>query len=256
MIVLGIDTATPGLSVALTGPAGVLASFEADEGRRHTELLAPAIEQVCRAAGLVLADVDAIAVDVGPGLFTGLRVGLATAGALGSALGRPALGVSSTDVLAEPHHRPGRQVVAVVDVRRSEVAWARYAPSGGPALSGPALARPDELHDVLAGLAADVGDLLVVGDGALRYCSDLAVPAPGEPPTAGAGRVSFDVSAPFPSASVLATMARRRLLGGASVAAGIAPVYLRPADVRIGWASHDLPAGVTSHTVPVGGAPR
>jgi tRNA threonylcarbamoyladenosine biosynthesis protein TsaB len=251
MIVLGIDTATPGLSVALAGPDGVLASFEAEEGRRHTELLAPAIAEICGSAGLGLADVEAIAVDVGPGLFTGLRVGLATAGALASALERPALGVISTDVLAEAYRSTGRHVVAVVDVRRSEVAWATYGPNGTACPAGPALARPDELRQVLVKLAAEVGEVLVVGDGALRY-RDILAPPSSDADGGGVGRVELELTAPFPSARVLAQLARRRLLDGASTAGGIAPQYLRQADVRIGWASHDLPAGVTSHAA-VGG---
>jgi tRNA threonylcarbamoyladenosine biosynthesis protein TsaB len=254
MIVLGIDTATPGLSVALAGPDGVLASFEAGEGRRHTELLAPAIAEICRSAGLALADVEAIAVDVGPGLFTGLRVGLATAGALASALERPALGVISTDVLAEAYRSAGRHVVAVVDVRRSEVAWAAYGPLGAACPTGPALARPDELRQVLVGLAAEVGEVLVVGDGALRYRDILVPPSSSDAAAGEVGRVELEVAAPFPSARVLAQLARRRLLDGASTAGGIAPRYLRQADVRIGWASHDLPAGVTSHAATAGGA--
>ena len=79
-------------------------------GRAHAELLAPAIEEVCALSGCALGDLDALAVDVGPGLFTGLRVGVATAKALGQALGLGVLGVSSLDVLAAGAVRggPGR----------------------------------------------------------------------------------------------------------------------------------------------------
>jgi tRNA threonylcarbamoyladenosine biosynthesis protein TsaB len=248
VIVLGVDTATPRLSVALVGPDGVLASFEAPEGRRHTELLVPAIAEICAAAGLSLGRVDAIGVDVGPGLFTGLRVGLATAAALSSALVCPAVGVTSTDALAEPHHQPGRQVVAVVDARRSEVAWARYAAGGGEPVEGPALASPDDLAPVLAAMAAEIDNVLVVGDGALRYRDQLVLTEPVGGAAGPSARLELDVASPFPSASVVATMVRRRLLAGGSSAAGIAPLYLRAADVNIGWASHDLPAGVTSHS--------
>lgn len=252
MIVLGIDTATPGLSVALVGDGGVVGSRACDAGRRHTETLAPAIEELCRETGIALAQVDALAVDVGPGLFTGLRVGLATAAALAHALARPVLGVTSTEILAEPCRAAGREVVAVVDVRRGEVAWAHRPVDSGPADGGPAggerdgsphLATPEGLRDRLVEIcAAAPGPVTVVGDGALRYQGGIG----------DLDGVALDIGSPYPSASVLATLARRRLLDGAPVAP-LAPVYLRPADVRIGWASHDLPAGVTTHEWSGGG---
>lgn len=257
MIVLGIDTATPGLSVALVGDGGVVGSRSCDAGRRHTETLAPAIEELCRDTGIALAQVDALAVDVGPGLFTGLRVGLATAAALAHALARPVLGVTSTEILAEPSRAAGREVVAVVDVRRGEVAWAHWSADGVPADAGPAdagpadrerdgspqLATPEGLWDRLVEICAVApGPVTVVGDGALRYQGEIG----------NLDGVALDIGSPYPSASVLATLARRRLLDGAPVAP-LAPVYLRPADVRIGWASHDLPAGVTTHEWSGGG---
>ncbi|MGH9094232.1 MAG: tRNA (adenosine(37)-N6)-threonylcarbamoyltransferase complex dimerization subunit type 1 TsaB [Acidimicrobiales bacterium] len=127
MIVLAIDTATPQVGVALRGDDGPIGSFHASQGRRHGEVLAPAIQELCCHTGVALADVGLVAVDVGPGLFTGLRVGLATAKALAAALSLPALGITSPEVLARPHRRAGAAVAAVVDVRRGEVAWALYA---------------------------------------------------------------------------------------------------------------------------------
>jgi tRNA threonylcarbamoyladenosine biosynthesis protein TsaB len=229
VIVLGIDTATPALSCALVGPEGTMARFVAEEGRRHTELLAPAIERICAEAGITLAAVDLVAADVGPGLFTGLRVGLATAAALASALGRPATGLASTEILAAPHLGDGRTVVAVVDIRRGEVAWGRYGAEGA---AGPALAAPEALAGELDALTREAGDLLVVGDGALRY-RDVLVPA--------GSRLALDVSAPYPSAEVLAGLAWRRCFGGAS-GPDLTPLYLRQADVRIGWATREQPA--------------
>jgi tRNA threonylcarbamoyladenosine biosynthesis protein TsaB len=274
VIVLGIDTATPALSTALVGPGGTLADFEAEEGRRHTELLAPAIERICRAAGLSLADVDAIAVDVGPGLFTGLRVGLATAAALASALDRPAIGLTSTDILAEacrparaprggpgqpgqdsldPAHRAGppSPLVTVVDVRRSEVAWAAYDERGQPS-SPPALASPEALRQVLGGLAAKAGEVLVVGDGARRYRGVLEGGA-GE---AGGGRIVVDTSVAHPAAADAGALAAHRLLARETVPGRLSPLYLRQADVRIGWERHDLPEGATTHSAGPAGDGR
>lgn len=86
MLILAIETATESVGVALGGRDGVLASVTIARGRRHGETLAPAIQFACRHAGVELPDLDAVAVDIGPGLFTGMRVGIATAKALAMAL--------------------------------------------------------------------------------------------------------------------------------------------------------------------------
>ena len=241
MIVLGIDTATPGLSAALVGPEGTIASFASEAGRRHTELLAPAIDDLCRTARIGLGELDAFAVDVGPGLFTGLRVGLATASALSFALGRPAVGLTSTEILAWPHCEAGHDALAVVDVRRSEVAWAYYPGVTGAAATAtsPALATPGALPEILDGFRRPDRRLVVVGDGARRYRTVLE--------EAGFADAVIDES-PYPSAAVAAAIARRRLLDGSLARASIGPLYLRQADVRIGWESHDLPPGTTTHS--------
>jgi tRNA threonylcarbamoyladenosine biosynthesis protein TsaB len=200
-LVLAVDTATPQVSVAVAGPDGPLASVAMIEGRRHGEVLAPAIETVCRLAGVSLSEIDLFAVDVGPGLFTGLRVGLATAGALAHGLGRPALGVTSTEVLAAAHRHAARPVAAV--------------------------ATPAELAAALAEAGSRVlsGAILAVGDGARRYAPELAGLTGVE--VAGSGDA-------HPSAAVLAVVALGRA-GDAGPAAALAPRYLREADVRIGW---------------------
>ena len=82
MIILGVETATGQVGCALGGYEGVLASFHAARGRRHAEVLTPAIEFVCRQARIEMKEISAVAVDVGPGLFTGLRVGVATGKAI------------------------------------------------------------------------------------------------------------------------------------------------------------------------------
>ena len=140
---------------------------------------------MCALSGCTLADVDALAVDVGPGLFTGLRVGVATAKALGQALGLDVLGVTSLDILAAgARDRAGRTgppaVVAVVDARRREVFAAAYTfadrPAGAAGDVDPADGRDDRAEALsprrAGGLARDLaadGPVLVVGDGAVRY---------------------------------------------------------------------------------------
>lgn len=163
MLVLGIETATAQASVALGGPDGVISSFHLINKGRHAESLTPAIEFVCRQAGKAIADITAIAVDNGPGLFTGLRVGLATAKSIAYARGIPALPVSSLEILAHGARLTERKIVAVIDALSDEVYYATYF--RGKELIAPALGRPE---DVVAQLQDDV---LLVGDGATRYAA-------------------------------------------------------------------------------------
>jgi tRNA threonylcarbamoyladenosine biosynthesis protein TsaB len=241
VILLAIETATDLVGAALLRTDGGVAERSHLGGRAHAELLAPAIEEVCALSGCTLADVDALAVDVGPGLFTGLRVGVATAKALGQALGLGIVGVSSLDVLAaggRAEAGPDRaaRVLAVVDARRGEVFAAAYAFGAGAPEGDPAEVRddrgealsPDDLAAWLGTLAAD-GPVLVVGDGAVRYRDVLA-------PLAGVDAgLAATVSSPSPA--VLARLAARRLAAGSDpVAAGdLAPDYRRHADARINW---------------------
>ncbi|MEY3617358.1 MAG: hypothetical protein RL726_56, partial [Actinomycetota bacterium] len=85
MLILGIETATERVSVAIGGHEGVLGMFEVTRGRRHAETLTPAIDFVCRQADVALDEISVVAVDMGPGLFTGMRVGLASAKAIAQA---------------------------------------------------------------------------------------------------------------------------------------------------------------------------
>ena len=100
MLILGLETATAQVGCAIGGHEGVLASSHSARGRRHAENLTPAIEFVCRQARVELPEISCVAVDNGPGLFTGLRVGVASGKAIATALRVPMIGVSSLDLLA------------------------------------------------------------------------------------------------------------------------------------------------------------
>jgi tRNA threonylcarbamoyl adenosine modification protein YeaZ len=142
VLVLALDTATPTLvaGVARWSPDGaeVLAERAVPSGTKHAELLTPAIRGALDDAGLALADVEAVVTGLGPGPFTGLRVGIVTAAALADARGLPVVGVCSLDAVGS-----GARTV-VTDARRKEVYWAAYD-AAGARVEGPAVVRPEEL---------------------------------------------------------------------------------------------------------------
>jgi tRNA threonylcarbamoyl adenosine modification protein YeaZ len=159
-VLLAFDTATPHVTAALHDGEDVVVELRAERAMKHAEQLAPLIEQALTAAGIVRQDLTAIAVGVGPGPFTGLRVGLVTARTLGFVLEIPVYGVCSLDVLAvevADAGMPGEFVVAT-DARRKEVYLASYDAQGAR-LDGPVVGRPADLAT----------DLPVVGPGGDLY---------------------------------------------------------------------------------------
>ncbi|MDE9367187.1 tRNA (adenosine(37)-N6)-threonylcarbamoyltransferase complex dimerization subunit type 1 TsaB [Luteipulveratus sp. YIM 133132] len=155
-MLLAIDTATQAVTVAVHDGATVVAEQAHTDTRRHTELLAPTIRDVLREAGLRPRDLSAVAVGVGPGPFTGLRVGIVTARTMGLALGVPVHGVCSLDALAHATFAAGhtRRFLVATDARRKEVYWAAYdvTDEGVRRTDGPDVARPAELPGHLRGL--------------------------------------------------------------------------------------------------------
>jgi len=146
-LVLGIDTSTE-VSVGVARDGQVLARLLAGDTRSHVELLADTIAGVVAEAGVKLSDVSRIGVGIGPGPFTGLRVGIVTAATLGQALDIPVVGVCGLDVVASYAPRPGGQPFMVVaDARRHEVYWARYDASG-LRVEGPCVGAPSTLPDL------------------------------------------------------------------------------------------------------------
>ena len=157
-MLLAFDTATPQVTVALHDGGRVVAEYSASESMRHGEMLAPGIAEVLDRAGAISQDVTAVAVGVGPGPFTGLRVGLVTARTLGLALEIPVYGVCTLDVLAAEAVDAGLEdFVVATDARRKEVYLAAYV--DGRRVSGPDVVKP----------ADAATDALVVGRGAVLY---------------------------------------------------------------------------------------
>jgi tRNA threonylcarbamoyladenosine biosynthesis protein TsaB len=233
---VAIETATETVGVAVRTDTGVEAAFVLTGRRRHVESLTPALEHVLGQVGLRPADLGAIAVDIGPGLFTGLRVGVAAAKGLSQALGIGLVAASSLDILlaaaAEVGHH-GR-VCAAVDARRGEVFAAVRAvgPDGaGRAedLVTPALFRPDALAATLRDLPPAERGVRAVGDGAQRYAAVL-----GEVP----GVEVLGPALSYPPPSTLLRLAAARLAEGEAPvpAAGVVPLYMREADATSNFA--------------------
>jgi tRNA threonylcarbamoyladenosine biosynthesis protein TsaB len=189
-VLLAFDTATPAVTVALYDGERVVASLTRVDAMRHGELLAPGITSVLDEAWVPRQDVTAIAVGVGPGPFTGLRVGLVTARTLGLVLDIPVYGVCTLDVLAaqavdelDPLDGPAvaEPFLVATDARRKEVYWAAYD-AHGVRLDGPHVSRPADV--------ASSGP--VVGSGGLLYPE--AFPCPVGPALPDAGVLAQVVS--------------------------------------------------------------
>ncbi|MFI6107193.1 tRNA (adenosine(37)-N6)-threonylcarbamoyltransferase complex dimerization subunit type 1 TsaB [Streptomyces sp. NPDC051310] len=208
MLLLAMDTATPAVTVALHDGDSVLAASGQVDARRHGELLLPAVHRVLREAGRPLDAVTGIVVGVGPGPYTGLRVGLVTAATFASALGGvPVHGLCTLDGLAYASGIEEPFVVAT-DARRKEVYWARYDDCRTRA-TGPAVDRPADIAEQVAGLPA-------VGAGARLYAE--VFPDARDPE--------------HQSAAALAALAAERLRDGGAFEEP-RPMYLRRPDAQV-----------------------
>ncbi|MBO8195462.1 tRNA (adenosine(37)-N6)-threonylcarbamoyltransferase complex dimerization subunit type 1 TsaB [Streptomyces oryzae] len=214
MLMLALDTATPAVTVALHDAEGdrTLATAHKVDARRHGELLLPCVDAVLGEAGRKLAEVTDVVVGVGPGPYTGLRVGLATAEAFAAALGQRVHGVCTLDGIAYASGLTEPFVVAT-DARRKEVYWARYA-DARTRVTDPAVDPPAEIEAA----EPQIGRLPAVGAGAVLYES-----------------VFRGVRRELPadqSAAALARLAAERLARGEELLPP-RPLYLRRPDARV-----------------------
>ncbi|HLW47542.1 MAG TPA: tRNA (adenosine(37)-N6)-threonylcarbamoyltransferase complex dimerization subunit type 1 TsaB [bacterium] len=251
MRVLAIETASPIASVALLDAGGVLASRAVRAPMRHLEWVAGAIEGLLRDVAAGADSVEAVAVGRGPGGFTGLRIGIATAAAWGRARGVPVLGVGTLETLACAAGSAGL-VLPLLDAHRGEVAAALYRLGpraadldGGarpPAsnasvpeprcLVPPVVAAPEvvvaEMRTALDAERAPQRPLVVAGDGLARHGGALmaALAAAGIP-------VVIERPDAYPRAETAGLLARPRLLRGLrDDASGLLPIYGRRLAVR------------------------
>jgi tRNA threonylcarbamoyladenosine biosynthesis protein TsaB len=163
MKLLAIDTSGRALSAAIAEPGRIIGSLGHDTGRNHSLELLPSLAALLAEKGLSLAYMDAFAVTIGPGSFTGLRIGIATVKAWAQALQKPLIGISSLDAMA---HSAGKEgyVAPVFDARRDEVYTALYL--DGRRISADRAMAPELLAEQLAALQAPV---MMTGDGLRSY---------------------------------------------------------------------------------------
>jgi tRNA threonylcarbamoyladenosine biosynthesis protein TsaB len=232
---VAIETATETVGVAVRTTAGVQAELTLTGRRRHVETLTPALQHLLDQLDLVPRDIGVVAVDLGPGLFTGLRVGVASAKALAESLGIGIIGATSLDILSAAAAAAGCRglVLACVDARRGEVFAAVHEVNGPEAAppTGPTvrletgLFTPEGLVAALRVLDGDGAPIHAVGDGALRYADVLrVVPA-------------LAADAPglaFPPPAALLGLARVRMQAGEPPVgpAAVVPLYMREADAK------------------------
>ncbi|WP_372408306.1 tRNA (adenosine(37)-N6)-threonylcarbamoyltransferase complex dimerization subunit type 1 TsaB [Streptomyces luteireticuli] len=212
MLLLALDTATPAVTVALHDGDSVVAESNQVDARRHGELLLPAVDRVLGEAGRTLDELTGVVVGVGPGPYTGLRVGIVTAATFAATLDVPVHGLCTLDGLAYAAGQAGLtgEFVVATDARRKEVYWARYA-DARTRVTEPSVDRPGDLTEPLAGLTA-------VGAGAVLYADAFS-----------------DVRADLPrhqSAAALACLAAERLRTGGEFLPP-QPLYLRRPDAQV-----------------------
>ena len=235
MIILGIDTATDAVSVAIGEGFRILAHSEVVSDRQHCEALAPMIDFVCKQADVSFREIGAIAVDVGPGLFTGMRVGVATAKAIAFSLDLPIIGICSLDVLASAAPRTDSVTISVIDARRHEIYWSMYHTIENE-LTQVFAPRVGSVTELVASVLERFQSAQFVGNGALQYRSEI-VDALG---SSFPGCEFADARFSRPTASAVVAMAHRLAVEERWQSADqLSPVYLRQPDAEINWATRD-----------------
>ncbi len=234
MKVLAVDTATPTCSVAILEGAGLVCELTLGQGRTHSTHLLGLIQGALSAARMAAAEIDGFGVTIGPGSFTGLRIGLGVIKGLAFAHGRPAVGISSLEALAHPYSGWPGLVCPLLDARRGEVYFNHFG--GGSGEYGPR--GSDAVGPVEAALAGVAEPCLFVGDGARLYRERIVAGA-------GAWARFTEGGLELIRASSVATLACSRLARVPSGDAGrLVPRYVRRPDARDPLPAEAAPAAI------------
>lgn len=227
MLVLGIETSTPHTTVAVGNEQGMIAASLVTGRQANHEVVTPNIMHLLRWSEIPISSLAGVAVGLGPGLFTGMRVGIATAKTLAQVLHVPIAGLASLDVVAFAMRYARRAICAVIDAKRGEVFYAFYRPVPG------GITRETEFQvgspaALTAELEARPEDTLLVGNGALVYRRELE---------AAGSHVEFASPAyAFPAATALVELAIPRFQREEfDRVYDVNPYYVRKSDAEIAW---------------------
>jgi len=244
MRILAIDTASDQVSVAVGNHEHIESSFHLESSRRHVETLVPAIELILSNLGVSLHDLSAIAVDLGPGLFTGMRVGIATAQSLAALSDLPIVGIDSLEVVANGVMRLALQelneteiVVPVLDARRNQVYWSmfRRADLANDPLVALRKPRVGDIEELIEDLLDRGQHATLVGTGAVKYAEQLGAIRDAALVGDRTDIAHFAHNPHVPHASTLLSLASQRLATGKALGGSIKPIYLRAPDAEINW---------------------
>ncbi len=221
-LVLGIETSGASSGLALVASGRVVAETVEHSSCGHNEVLMPSLDRLLRGAGVAARDLTGIGVDIGPGMFTSLRVGTSIAKGLAVAHGIPVVGIGSLWGLARTARPTLDGVLAVIDARKRQVYAALYL-DGRPAIP-PSVLGPAELVSEVRPLLQQRSRIAIVGNGA-GICANLFAAAGTELDSSG-------IEAPSPG--VVAIEAGERIARGlADDVAAIEPLYLRRTDAEL-----------------------
>jgi tRNA threonylcarbamoyladenosine biosynthesis protein TsaB len=223
MKILAVDTTGGSASVAIVQEKAVLAEIFFDLGRNHSEILLPAIEHILKTACLELSSMDAFACTVGPGSFTGIRIGVSTVKGLALALDRPVVAVSALESLAMNAAGLEMQICPMIDARREQVYAALYADKDSDSLGS---VIPETLSGVDDFLERIEGNALFMGTGALKY-GDIIRRKMAERGTIAAHHLHRVHAS---AAGMLAV--KKALEGNVTDAVRIVPLYLRRSEAE------------------------
>jgi tRNA threonylcarbamoyladenosine biosynthesis protein TsaB len=223
--VLAIDTSQKTVGIAITDGSMVLAEFFIENGRHHSEILLPAIDEAFRLAGMNPIDMDLFALTIGPGSFTGLRIAATTIKGLAWSTGRPAVGVSTLHALAIGAVRCGRSLICpMLDAQKNQVYTALYATGEKASIVRVA---DERVVDVDEWLQSSEGDLYFIGDGARKYAGRITARFPGS------GRIAEGRPCHIHAVNV-ATLAIEKFQRGETLdLLRFAPCYLRPSSAEV-----------------------
>lgn len=223
MNILAIDTSGVTASVAVLQEETVRAEIFLDLGRNHSEILLPSVDRLLMETGLDLKAIDVFACTIGPGSFTGIRIGVSTVKGLALALDRPVVGLSALEVLAMNAMGAQRNICPMIDARREQVYAGLYADNGSDSLTSivsERLVGVDEFLELIA------GDAVFIGSGAVKYGDVIRRRL--------AGRCHF--TAPYSHhihASAVGALARKKIhAGGMTDAVKVIPLYLRRSEAE------------------------